>query len=63
MKHEAIFCCAECGPCFGYSPPNIYVYDDCSASINSSTALNNGIVATGLKYFQVREIEVCEITN
>jgi hypothetical protein len=72
-KHQAIVCYSGYGPCFGYGPPNICIYDDCNANTLSRTSLgltytndtglNNDIVFTGSYSFQVKEIEVFEITE
>jgi hypothetical protein len=68
-KHQAINCCSEFGPCFY----DIGVYDSCNTNTSSwasvgdsytnDTGLGNNIVFTGSRYFQVKEIEVFEITD
>jgi hypothetical protein len=73
MKHQAIYCDHRYGPNFGYSPTEIAVYNDCNVSTNSytslglaytnNTGLNDEIVFTGSCNFQVKEIEVFEITE
>jgi hypothetical protein len=72
MKHQAINCYSERGPCFGCDPADIYVGDYCNANIRSytslgrtytnDTGLKNDIIFTGSYHFQVKEIEVFEIT-
>jgi hypothetical protein len=74
MKSRAIGCYSECGPCFG-GPifGDIRVRDSCHANTDSATALGTAYtndtgldgktVFTGSKYFQVKEIEVFEITE
>jgi hypothetical protein len=71
-KDRAIFCHSRCGPSSGYSPPDIYVFDNCNTNTNSYTELGNtytnntGLIAqivfAGSWKFQVAEIEVFEIT-
>jgi hypothetical protein len=73
MKHRALFCSSNGGPSFGYFPAGISVYDDCNTNTNSCTSLGgtytndtglrNNIVFTGSNRFQVKEIEVFEITE
>jgi hypothetical protein len=73
MKHQAIYCSSRRGPSFGYDLSDIAVCDDCNANTHSftflghiytnDTGLNNDIVFTGSKDFQVEEIEVFEITE
>jgi hypothetical protein len=58
--------------CFGYSPLDIIVTDDCNAKTGSfthfgttyinDTGLADKIVFTGSLTFQVKEIEVFEMT-
>jgi hypothetical protein len=68
-KHQAIWCQSGCGPCFG----GLFVSDNCNANTKSftslgtnaytnDTGLDEGIVFTGSRNFQVKEIEVFEIT-
>jgi hypothetical protein len=68
MAHEAIGCDSECGPCFG----DIHVSDNCNANAESFTSSgwsyinDTGVGAsflTGSQNFQVKEIEVFEITD
>jgi hypothetical protein len=71
MKHQAIFCNSTRGPFFGGG--DILVSDNCNANTNSYTrlgfsytndaGLDGGVVFTGSGNFQVKEIEVFEITN
>jgi hypothetical protein len=73
MKHQAIICNSERGPCFGCYPVNMAVYDDCHVSTDTymtlgstytnDTGLNSAVVFTGSYRFQVKEIEVFEITR
>jgi hypothetical protein len=68
-KHHAIWCDSRWGPCFG----GIGVSDNCYASTRShtfldvaytnDTGLDRYIVFTGWQFFQVKEIEVFEITG
>jgi hypothetical protein len=68
-KHQAIQCRSDCGPYFG----GIFVYDDCNANTDSNTHLGSSyindtglqatMVFTGSARFQVKEIEVFEITE
>jgi hypothetical protein len=69
MKHLAIYCDSGCGPCFyGMSVSN-----DCNANTDSwtylgasytnDTGLDGQTVFAGPWNFQVKEIEVFEITN
>jgi hypothetical protein len=68
-KEDAICCDSECGPYFA----DLYVSGNCSANTDSYTSLGNAhandtglkgeIVFTGPQNFQVREIEVFEITD
>jgi hypothetical protein len=70
-KHGAIYCYFRRGPCFGSS--DIAVCDNCNANTDSftslgrtytnDTGLKEGIVFRGSEYFQVKEIEVFEITR
>jgi hypothetical protein len=67
-KHKAMICISKCGPCFG----GILVSDNCNANTKSytqlghvytnNTKLDGGVVCTGSQKFQVKEIEVFEIT-
>jgi hypothetical protein len=69
MKHRAIWCDSKQGPWFC----GICVRDKCSAGTYSwtslgraytnDTGLGKGIVFTGLSHFQIKEIEVFEITD
>jgi hypothetical protein len=68
-EHMAIYCNCKWGPHFY----DIRVSDKGNANTNSNTSLGNsytndtgldgGIVFTSSHYFQVKEIEVFEITN
>jgi hypothetical protein len=68
-KHKAIFCRSDCGPFFY----DIGVHDNCNAStINwtslgtsytNDTGLDGREFFTGSYNFQVKEIEVFEITD
>jgi hypothetical protein len=68
-KQGAICCDSSRGPIFG----GIWVFDNCNANTDSctrlaitytnDTGLDRNIVFTGSKNFQVREIEVFEITD
>jgi hypothetical protein len=68
-KQRAIFCDSEWGPCFSA----ISVSDNCNANTDNftvlgitytnDTGLNGNKVFTGSFYFQVKEIEVFEITD
>jgi hypothetical protein len=70
-KHRAVFCDSGFGPCFG-GGYDIYVSDNCNTNTNSQTGLGStyssdtglklSIVFTGSGNFQVKEIEVFEIT-
>jgi hypothetical protein len=73
-KNQAIFCYSANGPCFGGGGRcDICVKDNCNAKTESFTALGNAypnntgldrdVVFTGSHYFQVKEIEVFEITD
>jgi hypothetical protein len=72
-KESAIDCDFSCGPAFGPQFGDIHVWDDCNANTCSSTCLGRAYtnsterdgdtVFTGSEYFQVREIEVFEITG
>jgi hypothetical protein len=72
QKHSAILCHSSCGPAFG-DTDGIYVRDNCNANTDSftglgvaytnGTALRGEVVFTGSRDFQVREIEVFEITD
>jgi hypothetical protein len=69
-KHHAIYCNAQWGPHFGY---DIGVSDNWNTNIESSTCLGStytndteldrGIFFSGSYHFQVKEIEVFEITT
>jgi hypothetical protein len=69
-KQKAILCGSGCSPGFGC---DIGVSDDCNANTVSSTSpgsaynddteLDGEIVFAGSRNFQVREIEVFEITD
>jgi hypothetical protein len=69
-KERAIVCHSDCGPCFGN---DIMVSDNCNASTNSvtslgtvytnDTGLDGNTVFMGSYKFQVKEIEVLEITE
>jgi hypothetical protein len=71
-KHRAIFCDSEFGPCFGCGY-DIYISGNCNTNANSCTSLGGSCindtglfqisVFTGSQYFQVKEIEVFEITD
>jgi hypothetical protein len=72
-KHQAIVCNSRCSPCFG-GGYDIYVFDNCNADVStnwssfgSSYINNTGLDGTkffaGSKQFQVKEIEVFEITD
>jgi hypothetical protein len=71
-KWAAIYCNSEYGPGFGGFIGDIRVSDDCNANTDSGTSLGYAytndtglgrhIVFTGSVYFQVKEIEVFEIT-
>jgi hypothetical protein len=68
-KHHAIGCDSELGPYFG----GITVWDNCNANTDSFTSLGfaytndtrlgSQVVFTGSQNFQVKEIEVFEITG
>jgi hypothetical protein len=64
-KGRAIRCDSKCGPCFGN---DIGVSDNCNANPFNYTFLglvytNDTGLAEKMKYFQVKEIEVFEITE
>jgi hypothetical protein len=69
-KHLAISCDSGWGPTFGN---DMGVSDNCNANTGSNTylgraytndtGLDNGIVFTGSRFFQVKEIEAFEITD
>jgi hypothetical protein len=73
MKHQAVYCWDQCGPCFGYYLADISVCDGCNVNTFNSTflgrtytndtGLNEKIVFTGSEKFRVKEIEVFEITE
>jgi hypothetical protein len=69
-KHEAIICGSKSGPCFS----DIGVSDNCNANTHSSissfgntytndTGLAGNMFFTGSLRFNVKEIEVFEITD
>jgi hypothetical protein len=69
-KEVAIYCDSDCGPCFC----DIGVDDNCNANTNSwtsdfgnsytnDTGLDRETFLTGSRCFQVKEIEVFEITD
>jgi hypothetical protein len=69
-KDEAIYCHSDCGPHLW----DIGVFDHCNANRNSytyqfgicyanDTGLDGQTFFTGSKHFQVKEIEVFELTN
>jgi hypothetical protein len=70
MKWQAIYCASEWGPCFD---DGIGVHDNCNTNTRSwtrfgnaytnDTALDDKTVFTGSFNFQVKEIEVFEITE
>jgi hypothetical protein len=72
-KQQAIHCNSERGPSFGVGPCDIAVFDNCNtntdsrtflgASYTNDTGLNDSFVFTGSYYFQIKEIEVFEITD
>jgi archaellum component FlaC len=72
MKHRALWCSPGCGPCFGHGR-DIAVEDNCNTntrnktplgySYTNDTGLSRDIVFTGSRHFQVKEIEVFEITD
>jgi hypothetical protein len=71
-KWRAICCAAELGPCFGYGGCDICVSDHCNANTGSygfghtytnDTGLDGDTVFTGSQDFQVKEIEVFDITD
>jgi hypothetical protein len=75
MKRRALKCNSSCGPCFGGGDYcDICVSNNCNASCHSrtyhfgccythDTELNGKIVLAGSEYFQVKDIEVFEITH
>jgi hypothetical protein len=73
MTHQATNCDSKCGSCFGCYPTDIAVLENCDANTGNftsigfnytnDTGLNKDEVFTGSKYFQVKEIEVLEITE
>jgi hypothetical protein len=74
MKHGAIDCDSEWGPCFGYfGGCDIAVSDNCNTNTDSytclgicytnDTGLDKNVVFTGSWKFRVKEIEVFEITD
>jgi hypothetical protein len=72
-KQQAILCSSRRGPCFGYDLCDIWVDDNCNSNTSSWTSLgisctngtgmNDTRLFTGSEYFQVKEIEVFEITT
>jgi hypothetical protein len=72
-KHYAIYCHSGWGPCFGSPLCDIAVCDNCNANTHSATrlgdsytndtGLDKSVVFTGSFNFQVKEIEVFEITD
>jgi hypothetical protein len=68
-KSDALWCDSDCGPCFGNE---ISIENNCNTGTNNSTVLGNtyindtgldkNIVFAGSETFQVKEIEVFEIT-
>jgi hypothetical protein len=75
-KHQAIYCNSEWGPRFGSLEGrgcDIAVSDNCNrntgsysvlnGSYTNDTALDGRIIFTGSRNFQVKEIEVFEITD
>jgi hypothetical protein len=72
-KHQAIECRFEYGPRFVGDVSDMGVYDNCNAKANSftsfgisytnDTGLDEKMIFTGLENFQVKEIEVFEITG
>jgi hypothetical protein len=72
-KDQAISCYSERGPCFGYGPPDLMIYDECNTvhynctslggTYINDTGLSNNIVFTGSGGFQVEDIEVFKITK
>jgi hypothetical protein len=74
-KHKAIECDSECGPAFGggFGGCDIVAQDNCNENTDSwtslgitytnDTGLDNEIVFTGSQYFQVKKIEIFEITD
>jgi hypothetical protein len=73
-KWRAIYCDSRYGPCFGYWDCDICVSDNCNANTGSrssgfgrtyanDTGLNGRTFFAGSEYFQVKEIEVFEITD
>jgi hypothetical protein len=73
-KRQAIYCASGLGPCFGGNYNcDIAVFDNCNANTCSDTCLghtytndtglDSEVVFTGSFHFQVKEIEVFEITG
>jgi hypothetical protein len=75
-KWRAIHCDSRFGPCFGYWPCDIFISDYCNANTDSyssgfgfsqtytnDTGLDGRTFFTGSPNFQVKEIEVFEITD
>jgi hypothetical protein len=71
-KHRAICCDSKQGPRFGYgsdirvdgnSTANTMGYTDLDHSYTNDTGLSGEMVLTGSGYFQVKEVEVFEITE
>jgi hypothetical protein len=71
QKHQAIYYDSDWGPCFGSD--DIFVADACNTKPSSctflgraytnNTGLSSDIVFTDSNYFQVKEIEIFEITD
>jgi hypothetical protein len=72
LANYAVLCYSAYGPRFGY-PGDVYVSDDCNTnndsftslgrSYTNDTGLDDTIVFTGSRNFQVQEIEVFKITE
>jgi hypothetical protein len=69
-KHEAIWCHSEWGPVFGddivvsdNGNTNTRSYTSLGTSYTNDSGLGQWVVFTGSHYFQVKEIEVFEITD
>jgi hypothetical protein len=69
-KGEAIWCNSERGPCFGWdivvsdkSNANTRSWTDLSTVYTNDTGLDGNTFLTGSQSFQVKEIEVFEITE
>jgi hypothetical protein len=73
MKQEEVFSFSEFCPAIGDNPTDLIVSDDCNANTHSfhsvgltytnCIGLNGRIVLTASGHFQVKEIEVFEITE